>query len=87
MAQTISEDALHILQENYIFAKEIKELQVPLTKPEITHLRRLIVAYIGDGYSNYLRLVSIYTLDRDKYLNIYVRNLYNQLLNYEEFQL
>lgn len=80
----ISEESLCILQEHYIFANEIKELQEPLTKIETTHLRKLIIAYISDGYSNYLRLVSIYTIDRDKYLNIYVRSLYNQLLNYEE---
>jgi len=75
----ISEEKLEILKENYIFAQSIKELQIPLTKHEVTHLRKLIKKHIGEGYTNYLRLVSIYSINRDELLNIFVSNLYIQL--------
>jgi len=76
----LTQEQYAILKENYQFAKQIKELQEPLTKQEITHLRKLIKEKIGDGYTNYLRLVSIYSIDRDALLGIYVRNLYQSLL-------
>ena len=76
----LTQEQYDILKENYQFAQDIKQLQEPLTKQEITHLRKLIKAKIGDGYSNYLRLVSIYTIDRDVFLGIYVKRLYNSLL-------
>jgi hypothetical protein len=72
----LTQEQYAILKENYQFAKQIKELQEPLTKQEITHLRKLIKEKIGDGYTNYLRLVSIYSIDRDTLLGIYVKNLY-----------
>lgn len=80
----LSQEQLEILKEAYEFSQEIKSLQEPLTKFEITHLRKLITKYIGDGYTNYLRLVSVYSIDRDKYLNIYVKNLYQILLLQEQ---
>ncbi len=76
----LTQEQYAILKENYQFAKQIKELQEPLTKQEITHLRKLIKEKIGDGYTNYLRLVSIYSIDRDAMLGVYVRNLYQSLL-------
>jgi len=76
----LTQEQYAILKENYQFAKQIKELQEPLIKQEITHLRKLIKEKIGDGYTNYLRLVSIYSIDRDVLLGIYVRNLYQSLL-------
>lgn len=72
----LTQEQYAILKENYQFAKQIRELQEPLTKQEITHLRKLIKEKIGDGYTNYLRLVSIYSIDRDTLLGIYVKNLY-----------
>ena len=75
----LTQEQYDILKENYQFAQEIKELQKPLTKQEITHLRKLIRVKIGDGYSNYLRLVSIYSIDRDVFLGIYVKKLYHTL--------
>jgi len=77
----LTQEQYAILKENYQFAKHIKELQEPLTKLEITHLRKLIKTKIGDGYTNYLRLVSIYSIDRDELLGIYVRSLYHSLLD------
>lgn len=76
----ITDEQYHILKENYQFSQEIKKLQEPLTKYEITHLRQLVKEKIGDGYTNYLRLISIYSIDRDMMLNIYVKNLYQILL-------
>lgn len=76
----LTQEQYSILKENYQFAQDIKRLQEPLTKQEITHLRKLIKEKIGDGYTNYLRLVSIYSIDRDALLGIYVRNLYQSLL-------
>jgi len=81
---SLSQEQFEILKEAYEFANEIKSLQEPLTKHEITHLRKLITKHIGDGYTNYLRLVSVYSIDRDKYLNIYVKNLYQILLLQEQ---
>jgi len=75
----LTREQYDILKENYQFAQEMKQLQEPLTKQEITHLRKLIRAKIGDGYSNYLRLVTIYTIDRDEFLGIYVRKIYQSL--------
>lgn len=80
----ITEDKLNILKENYLFSQDIKKLQEPLTKYEITYLRKLIKKYIDEGYTNYLRLVSIYSIDRDILLNIYVRHLFNLLIQEEE---
>lgn len=79
----ITQDKLDILKENYLFSQDIKKLQEPLTKHEITYLRKLIKKHINEGYTNYLRLVSIYTIDRDILLNIYVRNLFNLLIQEE----
>ncbi len=76
----LTQEQYDILKGNYQFAQEIRELQEPLTKQEITHLRKLIRAKIEDGYSNYLRLVSIYSIDRDVFLGIYVKKLYQSLL-------
>jgi hypothetical protein len=75
----LSQEQYQILKENYDFAQNIKDLQEPLTKQEITHLRKLIKKKIGDGYTNYLRLITVYSENRDKMLGIYVRGLYNQL--------
>jgi hypothetical protein len=83
----LDEAKFELLKEHYRFAKEIKELQTPLTKYEITELRGLIKRYIGDGYTNYLRLVTIYSIDRDPLLNIYVRHLYHILHHEREKQL
>jgi hypothetical protein len=80
----ITEDKLNILKENYLFAQDIKKLQEPLSKYEITYLRKLIKKHIDEGYTNYLRLVSIYSIDRDILLNIYVRHLFNLLIQEEE---
>ncbi len=76
----LTQEQYDILKENYQFAQDIKQLQEPLTKEEITHLRKLIKAKIGNGYSNYLRLVSIYSIDRDIFLGIFVKKLYQVLL-------
>ena len=76
----LDEAKFEVLKEHYHFAKEIKELQEPLNKYQITELRGLIKQHIGDGYTNYLRLVTIYSIDRDPLLNIYVRHLYQLLL-------
>ncbi|WP_428737651.1 hypothetical protein [Sulfurimonas sp.] len=76
----ITQEQYAILKENYQFAQEIKELQIPLTKQEITHLRKLVKQHIKEGYTNYLRLITIYSMDRDKLLGIFVRDLYNALL-------
>ena len=77
----LTQEQYNILKENYQFAQQIRELKEPLTKQEITHLRKLIKVKIGDGYTNYLRLISIYSIDRDELLGIYVRNLYQTLLD------
>lgn len=77
---SITEEQFKILKENYNFAQEIKELQRPLTKYEIKELRSLIKIHIGDGYTNYLRIVSVYSIDRDKNLGIFLKTLYNDLL-------
>jgi len=82
----IDEAKFEVLKEHYHFAKEIKALQEPLNKYEITELRGLIKQFIGDGYTNYLRLVTIYSIDRDPLLNIYVRHLYQILLHEKETQ-
>ena len=80
----LDEAKFEVLKEHYHFAKEIKVLQEPLNKYEITELRGLIKQFIGDGYTNYLRLVTIYSIDRDPLLNIYVRHLYQLLLHEKE---
>lgn len=80
----MDEAKFEVLKEHYHFAKEIKALQEPLNKYEITELRGLIKQFIGDGYTNYLRLVTIYSIDRDPLLNIYVRHLYKLLLHEKE---
>lgn len=77
----LTDEQYQILKENYQFAQEIKKLQKPLTKYEITHLRKLVKEKIGDGYSNYLRLISVYSIERDELLGVYVKNLYQTLLN------
>lgn len=82
----IDETKFEVLKEHYHFAKEMKALQEPLNKYEITELRGLIKQHIGDGYTNYLRLVTIYSIDRDPLLNIYVRRLYQILLHEKETQ-
>jgi len=82
----IDEAKFEVLKEHYHFAKEIKALQEPLNKYEITELRGLIKQFIGDGYTNYLRLVTIYSIDRDPLLNIYVRHFYQILLHEKETQ-
>lgn len=82
----IDEAKFEVLKEHYHFAKEMKALQEPLNKYEITELRGLIKQHIGDGYTNYLRLVTIYSIDRDPLLNIYVRHLYQILLHEKETQ-
>lgn len=69
------------LKNSYDFATKIKQYQKPLSKKEITHLRRLIKEHIEEGFSNYLRLVSVYSENRDEHLGIYVRRLYESLLN------
>lgn len=76
----LDEAKFEVLKEHYHFAKEIKALQEPLNKYEITELRGLIKQFIGDGYTNYLRLVTIYSIDRNALLGIYVRHLYQLLL-------
>lgn len=80
----LDEAKFEVLKEHYHFAKEIKALQEPLNKYQITELRGLIKQHIGDGYTNYLRLVTIYSIDRDPLLNIYVRHLYQLLLHEKE---
>lgn len=82
----LDEAKFEVLKEHYHFAKEMKALQEPLNKYEITELRGLIKQFIGDGYTNYLRLVTIYSIDRDPLLNIYVRHLYQILLHEKETQ-
>lgn len=82
----IDEEKFEVLKEHYHFAKEMKALQVPLNKYEITELRGLIKQHIGDGYTNYLRLVTIYSIDRNALLGIYVRHLYQILLHEKETQ-
>lgn len=77
----LTEEQFQKLKENYEFAQEIKALQEPLTKYEITHLRKLVKEKIGEGYTNYLRLISIYSIDRDKLLGIYIKKLYEHLLD------
>ena len=79
----LTQEQYDILKENYQFAQQVKELQKPLTKQEITHLRKLIKAKIKDGYTNYLRLVSIYSRDRDELLGIYIKDLYRTLSKYD----
>jgi len=76
----VSQEQLNILQNNYQFAQEIKQLQEPLNKYEIKDLRKLIKEHIGDGYTNYLRIVTVYSIHRDPLLGIFIRTLYNQLL-------
>ena len=76
----ITKEQFKILQENYQFAQDIKELQIPLTKFEITYLRKLITKHIDEGHTNYLRTVSIYSINRDPLLNIYIKNLFNDLI-------
>jgi hypothetical protein len=76
----LSQEQYQILKDNYQFAQEIKSLQEPLTKQEITHLRKLVKEKIKDGYTNYLRLITVYSEDRDKMLGIYVKGLYHDLL-------
>lgn len=80
----LDEAKFEVLKEHYHFAKDIKALQEPLNKYQITELRGLIKQHIGDGYTNYLRLVTIYSIDRDPLLNIYVRHLYQLLLHEKE---
>ena len=80
----LDEAKFEVLKEHYYFAKEIKTMQEPLNKYQITELRGLIKQFIGDGYTNYLRLVTIYSIDRDPLLNIYVRHLYRLLLHEKE---
>ena len=82
----LDEAKFEVLKEHYHFSKEIKALQEPLNKYEVTELRGLIKQFIGDGYTNYLRLVTIYSIDRDPLLNIYVRHLYQILLHEKETQ-
>ncbi|WNY97946.1 hypothetical protein SUSP_000364 [Sulfurospirillum sp. 'SP'] len=82
----IDEAKFEVLKEHYHFAKEMKALQEPLNKYEITELRGLIKEHIGDGYTNYLRLVTIYSIDRNALLGIYVRYLYQILLHEKETQ-
>ena len=82
----IDEEKFEVLKEHYHFAKEMKALQEPLNKYEITELRGLIKQHIGDGYTNYLRLVTIYSVDRNALLGIYVRHLYQILLHEKETQ-
>jgi hypothetical protein len=77
---SITDEQFKILKENYNFSQEIKELQIPLTKYEIKELRSLIKKHIGDGYTNYLRVVTVYSIDRDPNLGIFLRTLYNDLL-------
>ncbi len=76
----ITDEQYQILKKNYQFAQDIKALQEPLTKHEITHLRKLVKEKISDGYTNYLRLITVYSEDRDKMLGIYIRGLYQDLL-------
>lgn len=80
----LDEAKFEVLKEHYHFAKEIKTMQEPLNKYQITELRGLIKQHIGDGYTNYLRLVTIYSIERDPLLNIYVRHLYQLLLHEKE---
>ena len=77
----ITDEQFKVLKENYNFAQEIKELQEPLTKYEIKELRALITKHIGEGYTNYLRVVTVYSTNRDANLGIFVRILYNNLLS------
>lgn len=77
----LSEKEFANLKRSYEFAMKIKKLQEPLDKYQISHLRKLIKKHIKDGYTNYLRLVSVYSIDRDKNLSIYVNSLYESLLN------
>lgn len=76
----LTDEQYQILKKNYQFAQDIKALQEPLSKSEITHLRKLIKEKIKDGYTNYLRLITVYSENRDKMLGIYVRGLYQGLL-------
>mgnify|MGYP004007301069 FL=1 len=76
----LSQEQYQILKDNYQFAQDIKALQEPLSKSEITHLRKLVKENIKGGYTNYLRLITVYSENRDKMLGIYVRGLYISLL-------
>jgi hypothetical protein len=76
----LTEEQYQILKDNYQFAQEIKSLQEPLSKSEITHLRKLVKQNIKEGYTNYLRLITVYSENRDSMLGIYVRGLYISLL-------
>lgn len=76
----LTDEQFKILIDNYNFAQNIKSLQIPLTKYEITELRSLIKKHIKDGYTNYLRIVTVYSINRDKELGVFVKSLYLQLL-------
>ena len=75
----ITDEKLEILKEAYLHKQFIEDLQISLSKYEIKELRQLIKKHISDGYTNYLRLVSVYSCERDALLNIYVRHLYENL--------
>lgn len=80
----ITDEKLEILKEAYLHKQFIEDLQTPLSKYEIRELRKLIKKYINEGYTNYLRLISVYSIDRDALLNIYVRHLYENLKQKEK---
>lgn len=75
----LSQKEFDTLKSAYEFSKSIKALQKPLNKYEVKELRSLIKKHIDKGYSSYLRVVSVYEIDRDKNLSIYVRSLLQSL--------
>lgn len=76
---TIELDKFDQIKESCLAGKKLLDLKKPLSKEQIKELRRLIPINFKSGYTNYLRLITIYTDTKDEHLSIFINKLYSQL--------
>jgi len=76
---TIELDKFNQIKESCLAGKELLDLKKPLSKEQIRELRRLVQEHFKSGYTNYLRLITIYTDTKDEHLSIFINKLYSEL--------
>lgn len=72
----IKKETLQQLKDSY--AKYYQYEKLELDKKKITKLRKKITAEKKEGHTHLLRVISLYTQEKDEHLKIYISKLYLQ---------